>query len=169
MLLLATREVPVEGCASDAERGGDLGNGALLLGDHAARRAELVRGDERQPAALASAGPGALKPEPIDTSTPVGREQLHVFHALADFQRELNRDRTRAAARPPRPAVAQRTALLIATTLRPAERAHQRPARADLAYSDRNVPRIRYEEARAARRRKGVRQGRMSGKGHSRT
>jgi DNA invertase Pin-like site-specific DNA recombinase len=34
--------------------------------------------------------------EPIDTTTPVGREQLHVLHALADFQRELNRERTSA-------------------------------------------------------------------------
>ena len=44
--------------------------------------------------------------EAIDTTTPGGKLVFHVFVALAEFERELIRERTAAGWRPPGPAVA---------------------------------------------------------------
>ena len=44
--------------------------------------------------------------EQVDTTTPGGKLVFHVFVALAEFERELIRERTAAGWRPPGPAVA---------------------------------------------------------------
>jgi DNA invertase Pin-like site-specific DNA recombinase len=76
--------------------------------------------------------------EQIDTTTPAGRLQLHIFGALAEFEREIIRERTRAglaAARARgrlggRPAVITADKLAAAQLMRQQKRPMQAIARA---------------------------------------
>ncbi len=71
--------------------------------------------------------------EAIDTTTPAGRLQFHIFGALAEFERETVRERTRAglAAARARGRLGGRPASLSPEKLAAAEamRAHQHPMR----------------------------------------